>query len=388
MKNKNKWFFITVIVMITSCVEPFEIKDIAHESKLVVNAIITNELKNQIIKLSRTTKIDSTGISPEKNARISIIDDSQNVYQFKELNDGEYQSINQFNAIPDKSYTLKIETQNGENYSSTPEKLTETVSLENIEIKTSQNETEDKEVKISINNSYTNDTNKYYRFEYHETYKITPFSWNPQKAIVVSRDFPFQFDLIPNPDPKYCYVNKQPTNIIIAESPQLTNYVIKSKSILDRAWSLRYSILIKEYVLNEKSYNYYKLVKKFSNPTEIFSQIQVGTIPNNISSNTNPDNKAIGLFQVSAVSSKRIFINREDLTDEKYIYPGEEYCDIITPEKIDPFSGSPLISAIDSNNYLFSGITANPSSPYKLISKPCGDCTYLGETSKPSFWID
>lgn len=373
-------------MLITSCVEPFDIKSITHESNLVVNAVITNEFKKHTIKLSRTTKIDSTGINPEKNAIISIIDDSQVVQQFKETENGNYQSINQFKASPDKEYTLKIKTQQGESYSSTPERLTSIVNLESINVNVTENELSEKEVQVSLKNSKTDNTNKYYRFEYEETFKVTPFSWNTQEVVVVIDSFPYEFGLINTSIPKYCYINQKHNKIIITEDQQLTNFIIRNIPLSDRTWSIRYSILVKEYILNEKAYNYYNLLKKFSNPDDIFSQTQVGAIPTNITSDTNSEDKAIGIFEVSSVSSKRIFLNRQELTSKDYKYPEQFDCEPFAPDLFGERETSPLLTALNSGHFTFAGLA--PGGTYNLINRPCGDCTNLGSKTKPTFWID
>ena len=60
---KNKIKYLVVFLMLISCVEPFEIKTIDFESALVVEATITDELKNHVVKLSRAFKLEEDEVS-------------------------------------------------------------------------------------------------------------------------------------------------------------------------------------------------------------------------------------------------------------------------------------------------------------------------------------
>ena len=64
MKNRKTYyiaFFITIILLLKACIEPFEVETKSFESALVIEATIINELKHQEITLSRTFKFEENG---------------------------------------------------------------------------------------------------------------------------------------------------------------------------------------------------------------------------------------------------------------------------------------------------------------------------------------
>lgn len=399
--KKNKYFYFTLItLLLISCVEPIEIKNISFESNLVVRALITNEFKVHTIKLSNTTEIDSTGIRPERNATISIIDNSNVVYKFEETNEGTYESINKFKAEPNKSYTLNIQTENGVNYTSTPEKLPSTAQIENIFIDIEENNIGESQAVVKANSTSLNNVGQYYRYEYEETFKVKAPLWRDQKILVVSNTPPYKFEIIPKAPEDgigFCYGTKKSKNIILTETQTISedkvlNLPIRYIPIENYVIGIRYSLLLKQYVLNSNTYDYYQLLDKFSNPDNVFSQIQVGNIPSNISSKSGK--KVIGFFEISSISTKRVFFNRNEITSENsYInYRNTNECaqNIIQPNLVDSSGKSPLLHLL--SNYVFLGYAIAPfpppNKPYRLVSKECGICTSIGPPIKPDFWID
>ena len=110
----------------------------------------------------------------------------------------------------------------------------------------------------------------------------------------------------------------------------------------------------------------------------------------------NPNEKVIGFFDVTSVSSQRIFFNYED------IFPGEpqppyfDPCEIrvwglcFVPENPE-CKGAQLLSAVRTNTLLYLDHyynTAGNYYVYKMVPPACGDCTTFSSNIKPSFWID
>ncbi len=85
----------------------------ADTSYLIVESIITNEYKNQEVKLSRSVMNLNAKSQPVSFANITISDD-ENIYTFVEdsCKLGTYYSQQKFIATVDRIYTLKITAEN------------------------------------------------------------------------------------------------------------------------------------------------------------------------------------------------------------------------------------------------------------------------------------
>lgn len=388
---------ILVFLILFSCVDPIEIETITFENYLVIEATITDELKNHTIKLSRTFQIDENKENPETGAQVAIIDSQNNTFIFNETSFGTYKSVNQFKAISEQSYTLKVTTKNGNSYSSTSEKLTAAVQIEKLttSIETSREGVEG--VSISVHSFNPNNNANYYRYEYAETYKISPPFWSDEKLDIVSDTRPFRVEVVKRiVNNKDCYATINSKQILVTETKSLAedrvNFPVRFILDSDFVISNRYSLLVKQYVQTFEAYNYYETLKKLSSSESVFAQSQPGFISGNIVSDADQNEKTIGFFEVSSVSEERIFFSYEDVFPNK-ISEFPYSCDFLAPILFDSFTeGSPLIDLIkdDSHTYYRENDTGLEylEGLYLMVPKICGDCTVLGSNIKPSFWID
>ncbi|CAL2082957.1 conserved hypothetical protein [Tenacibaculum sp. 190524A05c] len=393
-------------VIIHSCIEAIEFENITFDGNLVVKALITNETKKHTIELSRTIPIDSTKLNPEKNARVFIADDSGMIFDFVEINDGTYESATSFAAQTNKLYTLNIETSDGQTYSSIQETLPKTTSISNLKVGVEENEIEYiREMVIRVDSDLTSDEGKYYRYEYEETYKIKTPLWTNDELKIISDTKPYEVILVQK-DPAvagegFCYPTEKSNQIFLTETinlgqDQVVGFPIRQIPIDNYRVGLRYSILVKQYVINQNTFDFYTLLDKFSEPDNIFSQTQVGNIPSNISNNKFPtEDRVIGFFEVSSVSEKRLFFNRSDYfgLETPFINYWELiFCvEPIYPLVENALGQSPLIIALREKWSFFpvesEDIPPN-SGPYSLLRTECTNCSQFGPVFPPSFWVE
>ncbi len=401
MKKYILLFLLFIFLLLTkSCIEPFEIDNNTFTENIVVKAILTNEIKSHSVKLFQTIPIDSTKTIPVKKAIVTIIDDAGVTYNFQETENGIYTSTSPFAAQPLKSYTLNIETIGGMKYNSTPEKLPLSSEIKDLSFNVELNDLDILELVIKANSALSGNEGQYYRYEYDETYKIKIPFWTTRKIIIESAKPPYEFKLIqkdPNEDGVgFCYGNQKSKKFLITETKSLSEdrvigFPIRTIPLDSYVVGVRYSILLKQYVINKKTHDYYELLSKFSDPDNVFSQVQLGNIPSNIKSETNPiENKVDGFFEVSSVNTKRFFINREDITETNYTnYVTRAFCnDRPTPIIVDQDGNSPLLKLLESGYIFFDLPPVSTSFPYILIGKECGDCSRHGNPVAPDFWVD
>lgn len=399
--NKHIYIYIAILLAFNSCVEPIEIKGINFENYLVVEANLTDQLKKHTVKLTRSFTVNDTIPKYESNATIRIIDNNQNTYTFSEKVEGIYESDDAFKAEVGNNYTLFISTNDGNEYSSTPEKISGINEINDITIEKSVTPENVEGLKINVLSNAQDTNSLYYRYEYDETYKIVAPYWSEHELIPTSTSFPFSVDLVKkNYQSKICYKTVRSNKILLTETTELdknnVDFTIRFLKKDDFIIAHRYSILIKQYVQSANAYRFYKTLKKFSTSQEPFTQVQPGLIPSNISNSNDKETSGnvIGFFEVSSYSEKRFFFNYLDLYKPQGLnYPSS--CEFIAPLLSDgryPAFYSPLINELKIDKFIFFKITTDPNSttpgPYTLVPKVCGDCRVLGTNEKPSFWID
>jgi len=399
MKVKKIYYILFLIIGIyfNSCIEPFDFKTITFESALVVEATISNEVKHQEIRLSRTFKLEERESLEESGADVNIVDNLQNTYTFSETSAGKYVSNQAFGAIDDRAYQLKIVTDQGKSYSSKLTKLTNSSQIDKVYVEKTEDENG---INIFVDSYNPNGNSRYYRFEYEETYKIIASKWAYQDLVVLSKDPPV-FDFVPRDENKrICYNTIYSKGILQTETnnfvdDRITKFHIKYISKDDYLIAHRYSMLLKQYVQSLDAYTFYKTLNDLSGSESLFSENQPGFISGNLYSDDNPNEKVIGFFEVSSVATKRIFFSPSDINLWNPSVPAYPVsCDLIAPE-LKPKYGKSLFDYLESGSLKYylknDGISiplVPPGGPYIMVPSECADCTIIGTNIVPEFWIE
>lgn len=386
---------LLLILSIVSCTEPYSLQTNSFESVIVIEAILTNEVKFQEVKLSRSFRLEENESDLESGAVVKIIGTDGSVYDFTEI-DGIYKSVVPFQALPDVYYKLNIVTANGNNYVSNIEKLTTNTPLQDISAAVAIKEGV-KGVEIVANSYDPSKTSGYYRFTYEETYKVIVPNWSNGQLIF--NEGLQTIEIIPRDDPetRICYTTNKSKEILILSTKEdledrVSNFPIRFIAQSDYIITHRYSILVKQFVQSYNTYNFYKILKSFSSADNVLSQVQPGFVYGNIICTNNPNEKVIGIFDVASVSEKRIFFNYED------IFPGEipplyfNACDV---KEFDSSCTGSLSSSCgykgyaglkyfyEAGTYVF---YEKDGVMYKMVSPLCGDCTFFSSNVIPPFW--
>ena len=403
--NKISFYFVLTFV-ITSCTEQYVFQNTDFESALVVEGTITNELKNQTIRVSQVYELEETGPKFETGANVYITDDLGNEYQFEEK-DTVYASLIQFKAEPGRKYQLKIRTKEDKNYASDEQILTTETKIDDVTA-TVENVGGQRGVQINVNSYDPANTSKYYRYEYAETYKIIAPRWDfrqttvihypaiPANPIVGTEAQDAYDSIIVSPrtkETKTCYSTKNSDQIILNTTNSLSedrvHFSLRFISNQNYIISHRYSIFVKQYVQNLAAFTFYKTLRDLSTSGNILSPKQPGFFYGNIKSVENPTEKVIGFFEVSSVSSERIYFNYDDLFPNEPLPPYyESNCEIQEYKNCDgdpPCKGAILRSLIRS--YSLVHFTSNDPF-YFMVNAPCGDCTTFSSNIVPPFWVD
>ncbi len=401
MKKLKIFLFGLCFLTLFSCVEEIDFASNSEtfESALVVEAVLTNEPKQQLIKLSRTYRFEEEGPNPEIQAQVSVLANGQ-TYEFTEIEHGTYLSNDTFVAQPNIDYQLKIITSNGRTYSSTNTQLTPSTQIDNLYIERITNEFGADGIGVFIDSFDPTNQSKFYRFEYEETFKIVAPFYKNDKLVVIGNTWPDCTAIVVprDEDVSVCYKTDFSSEIIITSTANLQEDRIEGFQVrfvpkTDFIIAHRYSILVKQYVQEPEAFLYYSKLKEISNQSgSLFSQLQPGLLNGNISSNTNTKEPVIGYFEVSSVYNKRVFFSYADLFPNEELPPFVISCipfaPSLTTEGLPPRCGE-LITSLENNAITYWDVNSAPEEgegPYKVVPIVCGDCTVLGSTEVPDFW--
>lgn len=418
LKSNLRCFLFVVLYSITiSCVEEIAVESelqstISVEEILVVDARLSDEFKNHEVQLTRIFALEEEDPVFETGAQVTVVDDQGLSFTFEETVPGSYLSRTAFTAEQGRSYRLEITLANGKRYTSSEVTVPNAVPIVDIRAERLINDKGEEGVGIFLDNNSTSGEPTFFRYEYDETYKIVAPNWDPFRLRVVRYEpcfpDPFVVDIVTWEDErKTCFGSSSSKRLIQASSLDLDgntidNFQLHFISRDNYIISHRYSMNVTQYAQTVDAHSFYERLGDFSSLDNVFSQIQPGFLEGNITSESNPDEFALGYFEVTSVSKKRMYFNYEDLFPGEPLPPYAINCETLgnpnlIPEAYHCLSQgvcdgncvSPLIEAILSGQVTFAAERENDFvSPYYTWPSPCGDCTQLGSNIVPEFWAE
>ncbi|MEW7291509.1 DUF4249 domain-containing protein [Aquimarina sp. 2304DJ70-9] len=405
-KIANILILLLISSMMSQCVDPFEIETESFESILIINTTMTDEVKHQKVLLSRTFRFEDSIPPPENGAAVKVIEGSGVEYLFSAENQtpGTYISEQEFAIQPDKEYTLSIKTSDGRSYISDKASLPQQTSIENVYAKQITNDQGVEGVGIFVTTFDPTGNSKYYRYEYEETFRFEAPFWVETDVRAIKEtneegedEISFVFEVRPLGE-RICYRNDLSNEIIITDTndfseDRLTDFLFRFIPAEDVKVADRYSILVKQLVQSREANEFYETLNNFSESESLFSQVQPGFIRGNIVSETNPDEKVLGYFEISSIATERIFFNRGDiLREELPSFELECFEVTIAPAPFEPEEDfrRRLRAVINSNRLKFLvSVGGSPGgSVFTFVPRQCGDCTALGKSDPPDFWVE
>jgi hypothetical protein len=423
--------YIALIFSVSACIEPFEFETRDAENVLVVEATITDQLERQNIFLKRASNLEDVNLPPEfftpglppkpkvdltnyeENAVVVLVDDIGNSFDFIESEPGTYISEVLFAAELGREYQLQVLTAENEIIISDFRGVPGKSEITKVYADRMVNSQGIEGMVIYVDGEDTSGSTDYFRYTYEETYKIIAPKWTSREfKVIEENDFENgelpDIEIVPRAqEEQTCYGFENSSDIILANTqtlqfPQVERKVVRFIDRDNPILSHRYSILVKQFLQSQITFQYYEQLKSFSKSESVFNEIQPGFLEGNLTS-TSIGEAVIGYFDVASVSEQRIFFNYVDF------FEGEELPPYFFGFNCDRLLSIPLIRVQQCPEPLpiqirweiveFLGFNDPPLAlgpnyvpncpgPYLHTPRICGDCTALGSNVKPDFWID
>lgn len=373
MKNSVNIIFFILALLITSCISQFIPQTNESKELLIVEGMITDQPGTNSVILTKSMPLgQKSNANPVTGCIVMVSDDRGMKVQFTETTPGLYIPPSSFHGETGRFYTMEIQTSSAAgrlNYKSYPVEMKpvppiDSIYYEKVAIQSQALSDIEKEgCQIYINAHDPTDQCKFYRWEYNETWQI---------------EIPYT---VPN---KICWLTSNSTAINVKSTSTLAEnrvnkYPLDFISTVTDRLNLKYSILVKQYSLNEDEFSYWEKLQKMAEQVGGLYDMIPSSVPSNIYCIDDPNESVLGYFSVSASSSKRIFIkdNFKGLTN----FYSTDKCIADTI-----FGGGP-IQGLNTSLWI---LIDNFMPPYRVItySKGCYDCTLRGTNIKPEFWID
>lgn len=333
---KNLILGFVVFLLIGSCIDPITLKVDSEEGAIVVDGGITGPEGPYVVNLFRSVGVysDLEKRPAVTGAFVYIIDEEGVKHRLKDDVPGIFVSDPSFKAEYGKNYYLRIEAFGGNIYESEPDILRPIGDINNVyfefEDKIDEPNSVDNDAGFNIYIDVTIDNDvDYVRWNWGGVYEIQTF---PEKKMSRSPDGP----LVPDPLPcsGYQIINGVLTQTStctccscwvseFSRSPEVgdvgfyggkvSRYKIAYIPATTDLFLNKYHIQVQQASISKEVYDYWRLVKVQKEGGSSLFQPTSAKIKGNLKCINDPTAEIFGLFSVSDVKTKSIFIQRSDI---------------------------------------------------------------------------
>lgn len=370
------------IVMCRKAYEPPAIKASSHI--LAIDGVINvgaNSTTQFVLTRSRSL-LDSVTDMPELGANVMIQSATGASYPLIDTGANGFYISQPLNLDPGQKYQLAVTTEEGSKYLSDLVVPKISAPIDSVNWELIQDPSFGTEVvNVYVNSHDPTNSTKFYRWDYLETW----MHLSTYETFWALGPGSLEYGLFPSQTTHTCWSTALSTSIYLGTTITLSSDVISQIKVAtitkdDPKMDIRYSMLVRQYPLDQQAYTYWLNVQKNSQSLGGLFDLQPGQLPGNIHGVTNPKDPVVGYISACTIGEKRIFISNEQL-------PGW---------KSNLSVNCPVKMAIppDLNNIVYWN---NPDTTLQLYYysggimlityKSCLNCTYQGGTLvKPDFW--
>nr|NQU89397.1 DUF4249 family protein [Bacteroidota bacterium] len=338
------------------------------------------------VKLSLSSNVQAPEFIMLSGYEVKIMDEQGNYEILIESEQGIYvTSADGVQGIVGRKYKIVLQSPGGKTYETDYQELKSPVGIQSVY----------SELEYEQSNKYPYDVPGY-RF-YVDTYTAqtdsTYLLWSMDETYKFEADYLIHFyydgilHVFTNSDSlKTCWNSGKVYPFFVESTtdlsePRFTRYPLHFVNTKTRKLSIRYSLFINQYTINEKAYRFWNGIKEQNTESgELYSR-QPYQLRGNIYNTNDRDELILGFFMVAGVSQKRIFVNRPEPPVPMYY----RICQL-------------GISDYEAYGWMFLGgrpadwplfITEDATGKRALPSQTCINCTLSGGTlEKPDFWED
>ena len=345
---------------------------------LVVEGFIDLSSDSSFFVLSRTQPPgESTAANRETTASLAILSENGTVISGS-VNKGNGNYVLPSNGFTTTaSYQLRIQTADGKVYMSDPVRPKQTPEIDDVSWTVDSSLAR---LNFTVSTHDGTGNSRYYRWEFDETWE---YRANYNTNLVFNGDS--IVTRLPEQSIYTCWSTRKSNDILIGSSAALSSDVISGAPIYTYSkggnkFNVRQSLLVKQYALSEQAYSYWQSLKKMTETGGSIFDAQPTELIGNIRCMTNPEEPVIGYLSAHTVTSKRIFVTRDEVPLFTVGYP------ITCEERQIEMKKAELFGLFGTGSWIPVYYGDGPNTVVGS-TRECADCTfYGGTTTKPFFW--
>ena len=394
MKNRLvKHLVLLFCFIMVACVDEYTIPEktaIKYEAEIVIEGrILAGE--ESVIHLSYTTPINSEEETTDiLNAQVYVI--GQNGYRSEaaefDIEDDCY-VIDTRRLENNTLYAVEV-TVDGETYQSEFQPLLTSPEIDNVTWQEHESS-----ISIHVTTQAEKNAPRHFMWSFEEDWEIHAEvdmrGTDSIKPFYVKEQYP---DLTETRNPYlFCWMHDVSRNVLLHSTANLSENVIENMQLHEIGienvrLSYIYSIQVKQWSLSDEAYNYYSILKRYTEEDEGLFTPVLSDYRGNITCTSHPNKRAHGYVLASSVTTKRIFIYEKDFKHMRSLYETPN-CFARNRER-DALSFAAVLNSYPwKSPWVIMARDGNPWDQDALMyTWYCVDCRQtIGATKKrPDFW--
>ncbi len=379
--------------MLSGCLEPFDPKvpDTVN-GFIVIDGVITDQSGPYQVTISKSTSLSGESELVTGITDILIESQSGESENLEELVNGTYQT-DLLQGEERESYRLSFTYENRQ-YQSSWETILPSPPIDNISFQEETRATTSLSVDLDglqffVHNQSLSEESQYFRYEWEET-------WQFEAPTPVLFDYlgGDSITLILDPPIHECWKQVKSSGINIATTENLTENILSGHPLGfmsgDQRFSLRYSLLVKQFTIDEKEHTFWESLKESNEESGSLFDRQPAKASSNITNIDDSGETVLGYFSASGYREKRIFI--DNLEVSAALRAGSICLDVevLLKTDLDARYEETLLQKLEED-LLFFDFIFQMDFPVPigavLVAPVCADCTLRGGVlQEPEFW--
>jgi hypothetical protein len=340
MKIKFIYCFFLAFLILDACIEPFDINIGVARETIVVDGLLTDQPGPHTVQIFKSSDLnDQLNSVYTVNGATVVLKDDQGVSQvLRETSPGKYQTLLGFQPIMGRSYHIEFTLSENEHFESTPEMLTPVGDIQNLYYEFEQKQDPSLEDQLNPRNGF----NVYIdaaldpvqsnlvRWRTTGTFQIHTF---PESKMEAQSGAKGAIVMVPAPPPcsgwsykpttglRYvkectccdCWVSQYDQIPQLADEQLISENEVKRHQVLfvpagRRFFHKKYYVEVEQMSVSQTAFDFWESVKKQKETSSDLFQTPSGKTAGNIKSTGTTKTPVVGLFEVSAVKRKSLFI--------------------------------------------------------------------------------
>jgi Domain of unknown function (DUF4249) len=292
--------YLLLIISLTACLDEYKLPVGQQTQRLVVESLLTNEDIRPFVTLSYTTQFGTaTDTKPALGALVKITDSKGKVVIFRSVPNqpGKYQPTEPaFTGEPGNSYTMSVKLTDGREYVSPAERMPAAVPIENLTAKFDK--VNNSGYHVFLDTRDPKNVENYYRWGGWGLYKRK------------STGVPLSFSGICC---DVCWIRQDVTGINLFADSNLDGNLVSGRPVYFSPFYYygAHHIEIKQYAISRKTYQFWQRFQTQANREGSIFDPLPAPVAGNLANPNDPNDVALGYFEVSAVAKKRLTIPDE-----------------------------------------------------------------------------